>query len=53
MRSANPPLRRLHDAVIAANAERGFFITARSFTDQAEQYAETAPLDLIDGKRLV
>ena len=46
-------LARLHDAVIAANAERGFFITARSFTDQAEQYADSAPLDLIDGKRLV
>src|SRR6516225_2063812 len=29
-------LRRLHDAVITANAERGFFITARSFTEQAE-----------------
>lgn len=43
----------LHDAVIAANAARGFFITVRSFTDAAEQYAETAPLDLIDGKRLV
>jgi hypothetical protein len=46
-------LARLHDAVIAANAQRGFFITARSFTDQAEKYAESAPLDLFDGKRLV
>ena len=46
-------LARLHDAVIAANAQRGFFITARSFTDQAEKYAESAPLDLIDGARLV
>src|SRR5271170_575516 len=46
-------LARLHDAVIAANAERGFFITARSFTETAEQYAESAPVDLIDGKRLV
>src|SRR5271170_3754844 len=46
-------LARLHDAVIAANAERGFFITARSFTGQAEQHAESAPIDLIDGARLV
>jgi hypothetical protein len=46
-------LARLHDAVIAANAARGFFITARGFTDAAEPYAETAPVDLIDGKRLV
>lgn len=44
---------RLHDAVVAANAERGFFITARSFTDAAEQYAELAPVDLIDGARLI
>jgi hypothetical protein len=43
----------LHAAILAANADRGFFITARSFTDQAEQYADSAPLDLIDGKRLV
>lgn len=41
------------DAVLPANAARGFFITVRSFTDAAEQYAESAPLDLIDGKRLV
>src|SRR5271155_2937760 len=46
-------LARLHDAVIAANAQRGFFITARGFTEQAEQYAESAPLDLIDGGRLI
>jgi hypothetical protein len=46
-------LARLHDGVIAANAERGFFITARSFTDQAEKYPDSAPLDLFDGKRLV
>jgi Restriction endonuclease len=43
---------RLHDAGIAANAERGFFITARSFAAGAEQYAESAPIDLIDGMRL-
>jgi hypothetical protein len=46
-------LASLHDAVIAANAARGFFITARSFTDAADHYAETAPLDLIDGNRLI
>jgi Restriction endonuclease len=46
-------LARLHEAVIAANAERGYFITARGFTEQAETYANSAPLDLFDGKRLV
>ena len=44
---------RLHDAVIAANAQRGFFITAHSFTDQAEKYAESAPIDLFNGARLI
>jgi hypothetical protein len=42
-------LARLHDAVIAANAMRGFFVTARSFTAEVEKYADSAPLVLIDG----
>jgi hypothetical protein len=46
-------LARLHDAVIAANAQRGFFITPRGFTDQAATFAESAPLDLFDGVRLM
>jgi hypothetical protein len=45
MPTATRDLARLHDAVIAANAARGYFITARSFTGAAEQYAESAPLD--------
>ena len=44
---------RLHDAVVAANAERGFFVTARSFTPDAEHYAATAPIDLVDGALLI
>jgi hypothetical protein len=44
---------RLHDTVVAANAERGFFVTARSFTPDAEHYAATAPIDLVDGAMLV
>jgi hypothetical protein len=48
-----PALRRLHDAVVASNAQRGFYITARAFDPQAETYAESAPLDLIDGKGLI
>ena len=35
--------------MVAANAERGFFVTARGFTPDAEQYAATAPIDLVDG----
>jgi len=46
-------LARLDAVVIAANAVRGVFITARSFTAEAEQYAARAPLDLIDGARLI
>jgi hypothetical protein len=45
---------RPHHTVTAANAQRGFFITAHSFTREAEQYAESgAPIELIDGARLV
>jgi hypothetical protein len=29
-----PALRRLHDAVVAANAARGFYVTPRSFTPE-------------------
>jgi hypothetical protein len=54
MPTATRDLARLHHAVTAANAQRGFFITARSFTAEAEQYADSgAPLDLIDGGRLI
>jgi hypothetical protein len=48
-----PALRRLHDAVVTSNAQRGFYITARAFDPQAETYAESAPLDVIDGRRLI
>jgi hypothetical protein len=44
---------RLHAAVVAANATAGFFITSRSFTPEAEAYAATAPLKLVDGAKLV
>ena len=46
-------LRRLHDVVVATGASRGFLITTHSFTADAEKYAEGAPLDLIDGRRLI
>jgi Restriction endonuclease len=43
---------RLHDAVIAAGAESGFCISTRDFTQQAKDYAATAPVRLIDGDQL-
>jgi Restriction endonuclease len=48
-----PALSRLHDAIVAANAARGFYVTPRSFTPAAEQYAESAPIDLVDGALLI
>ncbi|MFL9935414.1 restriction endonuclease [Paraburkholderia sp. RL18-103-BIB-C] len=54
--SASIPVRdlmRLHDAVIEANAAEGFFVTTRGFTPDAEAYAATAPLKLMDGRKLV
>jgi Restriction endonuclease len=44
---------RLHSAVVAAGAAAGFFITPRGFTRDAEAYAATAPLKLVDGPKLV
>jgi restriction endonuclease len=47
-----PALQRLHDRIVAASAAAGFYVTARTFTDQAHQYAETAPIHLVDGELL-
>jgi len=46
-------LARLHSAVVAAGGAGGFFITPRGFTRDAEAYAATAPLKLIDGPKLI
>jgi Restriction endonuclease len=44
---------RLHAAVTAAGAAGGFFVTPRGFTRDAEAYAATAPLKLVDGLKLI
>ena len=44
---------RLHSSVIAAGAASGFFVTPRGFTRDAEAYAATAPLKLVDGPKLI
>jgi hypothetical protein len=49
----SPAVRRLHDAVVDANAARGFYVTPRSFTPDAEHYASRAPVDLVDGATLI
>jgi hypothetical protein len=46
-------LTRLHSVVVAASAAAGIFITARGFTPEAEAYASTAPLKLVNGPKLV
>lgn len=48
-----PALRRLHEAVITASAARGFYVTPRAFTPEAEHYAASAPIDLVDGRLLI
>jgi hypothetical protein len=48
-----PALQRLHDRIVAASAAAGFYVTARTFTDEAQHYAETAPFDLVDGELLI
>jgi hypothetical protein len=47
-------LKRLHEAVIAANAEGGIFVTPRGFTPGAEEFARTLPMiRLVDGPVLM
>jgi restriction endonuclease len=48
-----PALRRLHNAVAAAGATRGIYVTPREFSPEAEHYAASAPLDLVDGALLI
>jgi restriction endonuclease Mrr len=46
-------LTRLHEAVIAKTAAGGFYVTTRGFSRDAEAYAKTAPIKLVDGPKLV
>jgi Restriction endonuclease len=48
-----PALRRLHDSVVAGGATRGIYVTPREFTPEAEHYAASAPIDLVDGALLI
>jgi restriction endonuclease Mrr len=36
----------LHRAVVAANAAKGFYVTTRGFSRDAEAYAKTAPAEI-------
>jgi Restriction endonuclease len=53
MPTGTPALRRLHDRIVAISAERGFYISVRGFTAEARQYAQGAPVQLIDGPELI
>jgi hypothetical protein len=46
-------LTRLHQAVIAKTAGGGFYVTTRGFSRDAEAYARTAPIKLVDGPKLI
>jgi len=46
-------VRRLHGAIVANGAARGFYITPHRFAPEAIHYAASAPLDLIDGPLLI
>lgn len=50
--TGTPALTRLHDAIVAANADAGFFITARTFTPAARNYVKATPIRLVDGAKL-
>jgi hypothetical protein len=54
MPTRTAPLRHLNDAISSACADRGFYISARGFTEAAEQYKESgAPIELVDSVRLI
>jgi hypothetical protein len=46
-------LTRLHQAINATNAAGGFYVTTRGFSRDAEAYAATAPIRLVNGPKLV
>ena len=46
-------LTRLHSAIVSNNAAAGFYVTTRGFSRDAEAYAATAPIKLVDGPKLV
>jgi hypothetical protein len=46
--ASSAALRRLRGRVVAASAERGFYVSVRGFTAEATHFAETAPVQLID-----
>jgi Restriction endonuclease len=48
-----PAIGRLHDAVIAASAYKGIYVTPRSFTPDVEHYADHAPIQLVDGRMFI
>jgi hypothetical protein len=53
MPAGSDALRRLRDRVVAAGAERGFYVSVRGFTADALHFAETAPVQLIDSAQLI
>jgi len=47
-------LTRLHQAIIAANAAGGFYVTTRGFSRDAEAFAKSVPIiKLVDGPKLI
>jgi hypothetical protein len=48
-----PAIARLHDAVVAAGAYKGIYVTPRSFTPEADYYADHAPIQLVDGRMFI
>jgi hypothetical protein len=48
-----PAVARLHDAVVAAAAYKGIYVTPRSFTPGAHYYADHAPIQLVDGRLFI
>src|SRR6516162_1849987 len=48
MPARSAAIRRLRDRVVALSAERGFYISVRGFIPDAQQFADSAPVQLVD-----
>jgi hypothetical protein len=46
-------LRHLRDRVVAAGAERGFYVSVRGFTPEARHFADAAPVQPVDGEEFI
>lgn len=53
MPARSAAIHHLRDRVVSLSAERGFFVSVRGFTPDAEHFADAAPIQLMDCAALI